>query len=254
MSESAKSRMPTNLRMLRLLEELGRHPGAMTATEIGRLLDLPKQTAHRLVKSLEVEGFLVRDERGAGMRPGRRAREMAGGLLYASSAHMMRREVLESLAAEVGETVNFVVPEAGGMAYHDRVETDWAFRIQLPIGSRVPFHCTASGKAYLATLPKPELRRLSNVMALKRLTANTVTTPDALLAELKQIARDGFATDREEFVEGMVAVAVPVRDPSGRYFASIALHGPTQRLTVEKAVGLAPRLMDAAAQLSAAMF
>ena len=79
------------------------------------------------------------------------------GLLYNSRDHMARRQILLNIANKVKETVNFVVPEASGMNYIDRVETDWAFRIQLPIGTNVPFHCTASGKCFLASLsPKKE--------------------------------------------------------------------------------------------------
>ena len=254
MIDDTHTRLPTNLRMLLLLEALGAEGRALSPTEIGRQLGLPKQTAHRLVKSLQAEGFLTRDEGGQGFRPGRRAREMALGLLHASNVHVLRHQVLVSLAAEVGETVNFVVPQDGGMAYHDRVETDWAFRIQLPIGSKVPFHCTASGKTYLATLPKPERRRLANAMALRKLTPNTIDSPAALMDELQTISRKGYAIDREEFVEGMVAVAVPVHDHQGRYYASVALHGPTQRLTVEKAISLAPRLVEASRQLTQAIF
>ena len=254
MGQSSDDRMPTNMRMLRLLETLGDEKRGLNPTDLGRALGLPKQTAHRLVKILIAEGFVTHDERSNGIRPGRRAREMALGILYSSDVHVLRRQVLEQLASELGETVNYVVPQDGGMFYHDRVETDWAFRIQLPIGSSVPFHCTASGKTYLATLPKTERRRLANVMSLPRLTENTLTKPDALLDELQEVARQGFALDREEFVEGMVAVAAPIRDPRGRYFASVAVHGPTQRLTLDHAKSLAPRLKLAAQQLTDAIF
>ena len=83
---------------------------------------------------------------------------MATGLMSASEIHVARRQILEELAARVGETVNFVVPAESGMSYLYRVETDWALRVQLPIGTHVPFHCTASGKTFMASLP--EARRM----------------------------------------------------------------------------------------------
>ena len=92
---------------------------------------------HRLFSTLLAEGFLARDDGNNGLRPGRRLRMIASGILHASSAHVARHQVLRALAADIGETVNFVVPEDRGMKYLDRVETDWAFRIQLPVGTAV---------------------------------------------------------------------------------------------------------------------
>ena len=112
------------------------------------------------------------------------------------------------------------------MSYKDRVETNWPFRIQLPIGSHVPFHCTASGKTFLSSRRRAERKQLVETMTLTASTANTLSQPDDLLRELNMIARRGYALDNEEFIDGMVAIAVPVRDSQGRYLASIGVHGP----------------------------
>lgn len=250
MPETDDPRIPTNLRAMMILEALGQRSEPLPPAEIGRLIGLPKQTVHRLCNTLLDEGYLARDEQGRGLRPGRRARQMASGILHASTSHIARHQILRTVAEATGETVNFVVPEDQGMSYKDRVETNWAFRIQLPVGSHVPFHCTASGKVFLSTLPKAEKRRLVNVMKLQGLTPNTLTTADDLLAELRQISRQGYALDNEEFVEGMVAVAVPVQDLNGRYVASVAVHGPVQRLSLDTAIGLAPMLTEASKELT----
>lgn len=242
------SRIPTNLRALMILEIMGQQSEPMTAAEIGREIGLPKQTAHRLCNTLADEGFLVRE--AGGLRPGRRARLMASGILHASTSHIARHQILRRLAAKMGETVNFVVPEEQGMSYKDRVETDWPFRVQLPIGSHVPFHCTASGKTFLATLRRAERVRLVHAIRLDPHTPNTITDPGDLLDELSRIARRGYALDKEEFVEGMAAIAVPIRDPSGRYLASIGVHGPAQRFPAETAATWAPVMNEAARDLA----
>ena len=254
MAEKGDERVPTNLRVMLILEAMGRESEALPASDIGRLVGIPKQTAHRLCSMLVEEGFLARDDTRGHFRPGRRAREMASGILHASVSHMARHMVLQSVADQVGETVNFVVPEDQGMSYKDRVETNWAFRIQLPIGSHVPFHCTASGKTFLASLPVAERRRLVHVMHLAQSTANTISRPDVLLDELKEVARRGYAIDNEEFLEGMVAIAVPVRDRTGRYFASLAFHGPVQRLELDGMIAQVPVLQSAAKQLTGVFF
>ena len=251
---SESERIPTNLRVLMILEALGLQSEPQLPSVLGRSIGLPKQTTHRLCNTMLQEGFLTKDENTGRLRPGRRAREMASGILHASTSHIARRQVLENLAAEVGETVNFVVPEEKGMSYKDRVETNWAFRIQLPVGSHVPFHCTASGKTFLASLPKPERRRLVSVMRLEKMTKNTVTDPDTLLDELHEISRRGYALDDEEFMEGMVAIAVPIRDRNGRYFASLAFHGPVQRITIDLAVSRFDVIQSAAKRLEDVLF
>ena len=158
------------------------------------------------------------------------------------------------IAAKTGETVNFVVPEKQGMSYEDRVETNWMFRIQLPVGTHVPFHCTASGKVFLASLRKAERDRLVNIMRMDKLTGNTLTTPDSLNSELKRVAKFGYAIDNEEFVEGMIATAVPVRDPNGKYFASLAVHGPVIRVSKPDAEAFAPLLHEGARRIEEALF
>lgn len=254
MSEDASERIPTNLRTLLILEILGRMDDPPTAAEIGRVIGLPKQTIHRLCTTLIEEGFLARSEIGGGLYPSRRARELAAGILHGSSASIARYRILTDLANDIGETVNFVVPEEGGMSYKDRVETNWAFRIQLPVGSHVPFHCTASGKTYLSTLPRSRREGLVSSLELIQMTQNTIVDPDALLDELREVRRQGFAQDNEEFIDGMVAMAVPVRDRTGRYIASLAFHGPMQRVSLAKAYELTPKLVAAADRLQTALF
>jgi len=251
---SDKDRIPTNLRTLLLLEAMGRMNGRITPAELAREVGLAKQTAHRLCMTLLDEGFLVRDDTKNSLRPGRRIRLLASGVLNASSSHIARHQVLMKLSASVRETVNFVVPEVRGMTYRDRVETDWPFRIQLPVGTHVPFHCTASGKTYLASLPKAERRRLVHVMHLERKTPNTIVEPNDLMEELNRIAKDGYALDREEFIEGMIAIAVPILDGAGRYVASVAFHAPVQRMSIDQAMEQRQEMLDAARRLSVVMF
>lgn len=237
-----------------ILEILGKSDRALTATEINESLGLPKQTIHRLCATLERTGFLTRYGTSRRYQPARRLRDLGVGLLNNSQVHIARRQILMDVAREVRETVNFVVPEAAGMSYLDRVETDWAFQIQLPIGTNVPFHCTASGKCFLASLaPKPR-RALVSSLSLSKLTEATQTDPDALMDELDSIAERGYSLDEEEFLEGMVAIAVPMTDATGRFAAALAFHGPTQRLKVPDAIARLGVLKDAAIKLQSAVF
>lgn len=247
-------RIPTNLRTLLILEVIGSQAEAITTAEIGRAVGLSKQTIHRLCATLVEEGFLVKDERNRGFRPGRRARNLSTGIMQNSISHVARNQILQDLSQATGETVNYVVPDQKGMSYQDRVETDWPIRVQLPVGSIVPFPCTASGKVYLASLPKAERRRLVNVMHLERHTETTITDPDRLMDELQRISKLGYATDNGEFFDSMNAIAAPVKDKAGRYCASLAIHAPVQRMSVDTALGYKDMLFDASSRLTELLF
>ncbi len=251
---SYEDRIPTNLRALLILEALAAETGPVTPTELGRRIGLPKQTIHRLCATLMEEGYLARGDSEKGLRPGRRARDIAMGILHDNADVVTRRQILKRITNEVQETVNFAAPTADGMTYVDRIETDWAFRIQLPIGAVVPFHCTASGKTYLASLPTGRRRKLVNALTLDARTPNSKVDPEELLDELAQIASQGYAIDDEELMEGMVALSAPVCDHRGRFIAAIAFHGPTPRLTVDIALTHLETLKRASMDLTEALF
>ncbi len=248
------NRIPTNLRTLLILEVMGRSDHAMSPTEINQQIGLPKQTVHRLVVTLEKEGFLAKEADGKHYRPTRRLRLLGAGLLHASRSHITRHQVLQNVASQVQEAVNFVVPEETGMHYLDRIDTDWPFRIQLPVGTNVPFHCTASGKTFMASLSKSARKKFVMGLQLEKLTDKTHVSPETLLDDLAICAKRGYALDSEEFMDGMVAIAVPVTDIHNRFVAALAYHGPSQRLSLELAEKKIDILFIAAKALQESLF
>ena len=253
-TEEGGVRVPTNLRMLKIIEAITSAGQPLTPTEINRSVGLPKQSIHRLCNTLLVEGYLARDVDPKRLIPSRKLREWASGVFAMSHHQIARHQILMQVSSDVGETVNLVLPDENGMTYVDRVETNWSFRIQLPIGSHVPFHCTASGKTFLASLPLAARRSLARSLDLTKLTPNTIDNMPALLQELEMIGNQGFAVDNEEFMEGMVAIAVPIHDEHRRYFASLAFHGPNQRLSVSTALSKKDVLLTAAEKLRQVLF
>ncbi|MEL7272661.1 MAG: IclR family transcriptional regulator [Pseudomonadota bacterium] len=243
-------RIATNLRTLLIIETIAKSGVPLSPTEINAHIGLPKQSIHRLCQTLVDEGFLIRDVSGKRLHAAPRTMDMARGLFTNRQMSAARRAILLELSERTGETVNFVLPEPDGMTYLDRVETDWLFRIELPIGSRVPFHCTASGKCYLASLETRQLNSLINTLHFEARTPNTITTPEALVKELAQVRQQGFAVDHEELFEGMIALAVPVEDAQGRFMAAIAFHGPTLRLTRDGLMDHLNAMRDGAGKLA----
>ena len=186
---------------------------------------------------------------GKRMFGGPRLFEFAGRVLSGSHLDLERRAILEDLADEIGETCNISIPEGTRMIYAERVESHWPLRMQLPTGTAVPLHCTASGKLYLAQLNPSQRHRMVSRMRLSKHTPFTIVDTEQLESELEQIREQGFATDNEEFIEGLVAVSVPICDPNGRFCAGLALHAPIIRMTMEDAIAQLPALRSAAQQI-----
>ena len=245
-------RIPPNLRVVHVLEVLAEAGRPLTSTELNGELKWPKQTIHRLCQTMIEDGLIERHQKRLQVTP--RTMEMAASLSRLAINRTICHQIFVRIAREVGETVNFVRPEKLGMIYVDRVETNWPFRIMLPVGTHVPFHCTASGKTFLASLPKLRRKQMIESLNLEAFTDQTHTTVASLEAELQAIRRDGFALDREEFYHGMIAIAVPVTDGVGRYFAALACHGPVQRFSLADAEARKSLLLNASAEISASLF
>ncbi len=243
---------PPNLRLLKILDAFAVRSAPATVGEITSQIGWPKQSIYRLIHTLVDEGYI--EQHGRHYMPSKKLATMANGLLQFVPPLQSRNQILQQLSILSGETVNFVMPAHDGMDYIDRVDTNWPFRIQLPIGSRVPFHCTASGKTYLAHIRKTQRLKLLDNLALKTHTTKTCTCPQRLESQLRQVRKNGYAIDDEELFDNMFAIAVPVLDNSGRYYAAVAIHGPKQRFSTKQALTMIDDMSRAATRISALTF
>lgn len=213
-------------------------------------LGLPRQTVHRILQQLADNGLLVRDPSRERYAIGPRLSRLSLGALSSANQGAPVRAILTDLVAEIGETCNVGVLDGLDFVYLDRVECSWSLRVHLAPGSRVPAYCTSGGKMLLAHL-EPELR--AGLLRSRKLTAYTgatMTSPQALEAELDQVRRRGYAMNDEEYTVGIVGAAVPIVDGGGRAVAALALHGPSPRLSTAKARSHLPELEAAAHKLA----
>ncbi len=241
-----------NLRMLEIFNIISNHDGVMTTAELTTKLGWPKQTVHRLISSLHDEGYLERQ--GRFLAPSHHMLSMANGLLQSRNSFNTRHHVLNEISELTEETVNLVMPQNDGMRYVDRVDTNWHFRILLPVGTHVPFHCTASGKTYMAFMRSDQRKRFVAGLKMDTYTQNTHDNPDTLHEELKEVKKLGYAVDNEEFYDNMFAIAVPVFDNEGRYCAALAVHGPRTRFDRDAAMAVVDNLKSASQRITAIMF
>ena len=237
--------------MLTVLETLATSNRSLTVAELATSLGISRPQAHRIVAALEKEGVLARHPRSGRLIFGLRLTRAVLRIAGLSPLPALWRPVLQGIVDEVGETCNLLVFPAATPTYLDRVEARWPLSLNFRIGSRVPLHCTASGKLYLACLPSDARARLLAVLPLPALTPRTITCPAALAAALERGREEDLGLDEEEFVEGMVAIAVPVRDAAGTFLAALAVHAPTVRHSAASLRALSGRLREAAAGVAA---
>lgn len=215
-----------------------------------RASGLPRPTVYRLLVSLERGGLLAREPHARRFAVSARLVRFAREVLMNSALRGAHHAVLQTLVDEIGETCNLAMLDGAEVVYLDRVETAWPLRMTLSPGSRVPVHCSASGKLLLACLPRAQCEKLIANLPPTRYTENTITGRAALRKELDKIRRRRLATDDEEYLAGLVCVAVPVFDAGGRAWASVAVQAPVSRMPLKRALAHVPALKRAAKALA----
>ena len=207
-----------------------------------------------MLAQLEDGGLLAREPDGRRDALAPRLLRFADAALSASTQQGVRHAVLRQLVADVGESCNLTALSGAEVNYLDRVESAFPLRLELRPGTRVPIHCSASGKLFLAHLSPRQCRAVLDSLPLTRHTTTTLTERAALEMELERIRQQDYAVDAEEFVDGLVCVAVPVRQPgtpgTGGVRCAVALQGPVARMPLAQALQQLPRLREAATALA----
>jgi DNA-binding IclR family transcriptional regulator len=245
---SAPSPSPT-LRAFSVIELIARSQTPLSLDELTQQSGLPKPTVFRILGLLDRAGVIAREVVDKRYGVGPRLARIALQVQLHSPARASRHAILVRLVQQIGETCNFTIRDGDEVVYLDRVETSSPIRLHLEVGSRVPLHCTASGKLFLAQMTPAHVRRLLGDRKLKRYTERTITDVDALAKALRKVRSEGVGTDVGEYLEGSVCLAVPVADRHGRVHAAVALHGPAPRVTLKRALACLPSLRAAALAL-----
>jgi IclR family pca regulon transcriptional regulator len=227
---------------------------ALPLSEIVEALGLSKSTAFRILATLEQLGFLEHDPATRRYRPGLKVFQLGFAALAGLDIQQIARPHLERLALELDETASMAVLEGADIVYVERIRNRAIVGVMLGVGSHLPAHSASLGKVLLADLPVPELTERLSRANLARMTDHTIVDRAALLAELAEIRRRGYAISDQELAVGLRAVAAPVRDRSGRAVAAISISGPTATISsarLEQAI--APAVVAAAQRISQAL-
>ena len=239
-----------NLRLFALLEAVAQKSQPFTLQTMVEETGLPKPTMHRLLAQLEGAGILQRDGNGRLYGTGQRLMRLAENVLLNNTTHGARHAVLTQLVRELGESCNITAFSGSEVLYLDRVETPAPLRFYLHPGSRVPAHCSATGKLFLSQMSPAQRRRLLANVPLEAFTGNTLTTFEALDQELDQVRAQGYAFDNEEFLPGLLCLGVLVPAPQGHSNMGLAVQAPIMRFSKEKALSFLPKLQAAVAAIA----
>jgi IclR family KDG regulon transcriptional repressor len=214
-------------------------------TQIAESVHMSKTTVHRLLTTLENKRFITRDKVTGLYRLGFRFIELASLVLQDVELHRWANPYLERLSTEFGETVDLSILDGAQVIYLEVIESPQRVKIAAAVGQRLPAYFTASGKALLAYLPEEQVRKIiaENVAGA---SSHTPVSVAEMLADLRATAERGYAVSEQEYEEEINAVAVPIFDAEKHPVASIAIVGPSYRLTSERL----PMLGDALRKMS----
>lgn len=238
------------LRAFRILEVIAQYLDGCTMAEVVDAVELPKQTVHRLVQTLEYGGLVLREPGSRRLQLGSRLEGFSIATLMNCPGRTERHAILTAVVESTGETCNLTALAGAAIVYLDRVETSWPLRVMLAPGSHVPLHATSSGKLLASLLPKLQRERLIRALTLRAFTENTIIDRGVLEAELRETRRRRIGINRAEHLRGMSGVAVPVMIDRQRACAAVAMHAPEGRMTFDELLAHVPRLREAAAAIS----
>ena len=231
------------LEVLDLVAAFGR---PVRFTEVMERSAFPKATLYRLLQTLVGQGMLAFDTERATYGMGIRLVRLAHVAWQQSSLAPIARPHLDRLSARVGETVHLAQLDHGQVLYVDKRNARDPVPMYSQAGKVGPAYCTGVGKAMLAYLPEPALHDALTRQSWHRFTPKTLTTPEALCAELERIRARGHAFDDEEHEPGIICVALPILGTGGAVLGALSVTSTTARTSLAGLSALAPMIGDIA--------
>jgi DNA-binding IclR family transcriptional regulator len=214
----------TLLEIISLLDKRG----TLGVTDVADHLDIAKSTAHYHLNALLRKNFVIKEETkyklgtkllGIGIQARRRIP------LYRAA-----KEEISKLGSKTNELVILSIEERGLGVYLHKSSNASALDIDAPIGRTATLHNRALGKAMLAHFPERRVDEIIEQHGLPETTDRTITTREQLYAELRTVRNEGIAFNREEHIEGINGVAVPILDADENVLGAVSIAGPSDRL------------------------
>ncbi|MFV0474486.1 MAG: IclR family transcriptional regulator [Pikeienuella sp.] len=237
----------TLLKGLSVLEHVVRSETPVRSTDVAAAMDLRKSNAHRVLRTLVEAGYIHQDPRSREFSPTLKLWEMGATVVARLDLRQRAAETLRRLAQDTGETVHLSVLDGNEVIYIDKIDSSQPVGAYTLLGGRAPAYCVATGKAILAEM---ERERLEPVFAaLVGHSDNTITSPEALLADFEETRKRGYSINRGEWRNSVWGLASVVRDARNAVTAAVGVSGPDFRIE-DRCDELGAVVMEAAAGIS----
>jgi DNA-binding IclR family transcriptional regulator len=239
-------------KVFRILEAIQGSPSGLTLKPICDITGIHKSTAHRFLKHLVRDGYLIRTEVGAYLI-GPKFSHLSARANHRATLQAVARPILWELWKSTRETVNLGALDQGTVLYIEVIESPHEFRLSSRVGTRRSLHATALGKALAAFLSEDHKERELATVQFQPLTPKTIMNLVQFRQELEIIRKQGYAVDDEETTLGARCVSAPILSADREVVAAVSVSGPVTRISPSQVPALAGAVMSAARAISAAL-
>lgn len=234
---------------LRILNSFTMDEPEKKISDISSSLGLNKSTVSRTMTTLASEGFVYKDPETKKYRLGFSILTLSGVINSNMDIYRESQPILNRLVETLGETAHISVFDNLEVVYLQKVECNHPVRFLTHVGKRNPPYCTSAGKVFLAHSGEEVVETIIK-NGLFKYTRNTITDPVKLRSHLKEVKETGYAFSVEEFSEGVVTIAAPIYDYTGKVIASLSVVGPKQRINQQKIPFFAKKVISASMEIS----
>jgi IclR family transcriptional regulator, KDG regulon repressor len=236
---------------IRLLDMLGEGNGAYGVSELARRLEMDKSSVSRMLRTLELSGYVEQDPVTQRYRLGLALGVLGYKALRRMDLRSAARPLLERLAEATGECAHMAILADRRAFYIDQALPERGVTVDAPIGTLAPLHCTALGKVLLAYQSEADREQLIGGMTLELFTRRTIDNADMLQRHLSGVREQGIGHDDEEYSVGVRCLAAPVFRFDHKICGAIGISGPSPRVTDARICEWEGLLRDMAGELSA---
>lgn len=237
-------------RIFVILEYLSLATEPKGPTDIAQATGLHKSTVHRLLTAMNDRGYVERDKNGT-YRIGVKLVEIASNHINNLELHAEARPFLNEIREELGLSVYLGILDNREVVYVEKLDSGRNLRLYTQIGLRVPAYCSSLGKCLLANMSGDDLDYLLYGVTLDKFTENTITSKKQLKTHLREVRKQGWAMDNEEYIVGNRCVAAPIFDYRGEAIAAVSVSGPASVFDDEKKLAqVVKRTKETAAKIS----
>lgn len=219
-------------------------------TEIANATGLSKSTVHRLLSALCASGYVEKEKESGHYRIGVKLVDLVSWHINSLELQTEARPFLAALQSELNLVVHLGILDGHEVVYVEKMDISPNLRLYSQIGLRVPAQCSSLGKCLLSRFSGEELEYVMSDCQFPAYTPNSTTNLQDLKIYLRQVRRQGWAIDYEEFTPGQRCIGAPIYDYRGEIIAAISASGPATILTDDRIKEVVARVTETAAEIS----